>query len=635
MANYKFYEGKERDRTHSFINPYTFVPINPKSKHVQPTSNSNLHSGVITCEIRLKTPLIIPDTYARYLDKYYKDHYHYPFMTIGGGEPLIPASSIRGPVRSVYETYTESCFGTIKRIVTSEGQEIGQTITARTNSPFNPCVVEFNDGVISLKKAKRYKYRKNEARKKYQNGYGQEVYFTEKNEVVQETYDHSVKGSILGYVAIGEEFGRKKFESIFVPTTQITLVKGVSNSTEKKAKTQEILRHAIDGLKETLAAYQNPSVNSSSRHGKYLRFEAKLNEIELSGNGVLPLWFSNQGEILHFSPACIGRFGYDSTLNEKIGAKNACISRESCCKACSLFGMIGKKGEEAGSGSKVRFTDARLKSGTPELDEYTLKELGTPRISYLPFYSRSSSNEIPLNGYDDSSTEIAGRKYYWHHIPNDYRSDIKNNRNGTFQVLKTGAKKTLSDDHAIEPLVFEFMIYFDALTAKEFNELIWVLCLGENKPDGTKCYKIGHAKPLGFGSIKIFVTGVLERQYKDGSYKLYNISFGKYTNKPESIKNTKWDRVLDFNALDNIENSGINVRYPRVHFVPSNGITDPKRLKDNVLASHQWYKKNYSLGGGSAAYVLPRISDENQSLPDVKTNSFKPDKDCRGNQGNH
>ena len=52
---------------------------------------------------------------------------------------------------------------------------------------------------------------------------------------------------------------------------------------------------------------------------------------------------------------------------------------------------------------------------------------------------------------------------------------------------------------------FEFRVYFDKITEEQLRDLIWVITLGENRRDSTKQHKLGHAKPLGYGSVKLIV----------------------------------------------------------------------------------------------------------------------------------
>jgi hypothetical protein len=52
---------------------------------------------------------------------------------------------------------------------------------------------------------------------------------------------------------------------------------------------------------------------------------------------------------------------------------------------------------------------------------------------------------------------------------------------------------------------FSFDVYFDQITSKQLKELIWVITLGENQSDSNLQHKLGHAKPLGYGSVKLII----------------------------------------------------------------------------------------------------------------------------------
>lgn len=145
---YKFSNSKKQ----RFINPYTFVPVrkfdHTSSKGIDPLESSNmLLTGVLTCHLHTKTPLIIPDTEHPKPNYEKKGHYYYPFIKISG-KYTIPGSSIRGPVRNMYETLTDSCFSTMKD---------HQLITARTKAPFQAGVLFIRDNQYILVKADRYR----------------------------------------------------------------------------------------------------------------------------------------------------------------------------------------------------------------------------------------------------------------------------------------------------------------------------------------------------------------------------------------------------------------------------------------------------------------------------------------------
>lgn len=58
---------------------------------------------------------------------------------------------------------------------------------------------------------------------------------------------------------------------------------------------------------------------------------------------------------------------------------------------------------------------------------------------------------------------------------------------------------------------FTFRIYFDRVSEEQLDDLKWLICLGENQRDGKYQYKLGHAKPLGYGSVKMVVKECVTR----------------------------------------------------------------------------------------------------------------------------
>ena len=99
-----------------FVNPYTFVPVDFEKKETKDinavvSEASELLTGMMKCTIYAKTPLAIPDISSENIEN---EHSSYSFESTPDGQYIIPASSLRGPIRSVYETATNSCFSTLK-----------------------------------------------------------------------------------------------------------------------------------------------------------------------------------------------------------------------------------------------------------------------------------------------------------------------------------------------------------------------------------------------------------------------------------------------------------------------------------------------------------------------------------------
>jgi CRISPR-associated protein (TIGR03986 family) len=114
---------------YKFLNPYNFVRFlrQPRVFHDQPDTqlmgrcSPPPHdrwvglSGVIKCQAEAVTPLFISDSQSFFASEEDKrlDHHSYFFYKYDfgkGPEPAIPASSLRGMLRNVFEAATNSCY---------------------------------------------------------------------------------------------------------------------------------------------------------------------------------------------------------------------------------------------------------------------------------------------------------------------------------------------------------------------------------------------------------------------------------------------------------------------------------------------------------------------------------------------
>ena len=648
-----------------FINPYTFSEgsktVNREEQEQEPES----HTGVFVCRIYPKTPLLIPDVLEKeeIADRKEKNtknkeikHFSYPFFKVGD-KPAIPGSSIRGPLRSIYEALTDSCYSTARS---------GQYITARTKSPFLPGLLVKKNGKWELHSATRYLLPIEDYRaREFDNGeivkysdvidnYGERVYFKGElkyilnrrgNSIPQyrvlDTSEAKKRGYELGYYYIGEYINRKKYESIF-------------KEDNLESDNSEVIEKCFEQLKEIQKKYMDEKINQkfvSSRepgnkdhHGGYKQVDLK--KFEEANKAVLPIWYkknkSNNKKVkYYFSLANIGRFRYETSMDEILGKQDdgrmPCYDVKKLCKACSLFGMVG---DEEGFGSHIRITDAIFEGTISEKKNiYNLTELRTPHPSYLPFYA--DVNDYSL-GYDATGCNIKGRKFYRHFIP-DYEG-----------LGKLDPKKIDSQMEGIEidgesigkdEVFFRFKVYFENLTQEQLDELATLLCLGENKKNGNLCFKLGHGKPLGFGSAKIVIESLEERIFNnciadenEGTQEHY-----KYTKKiysdlekwnickesgseegiskiQESIKSMR--SILDITFFTNLD-TNTKVAYP---YVLDKRKDKSKNLAINELASSKWFSENLKLGGNRPEYILKQSSVDinEQKLPVIE---LKEDED--------
>lgn len=103
--NYGRSNGSKSNRPSSpFLNPYNFVSTSGTgSTSAAQSAPAGAHTGYYDCVLVTRTPLAIPDH-----EDHDPDSKDYPFMRVGD-ERIIPGSSIRGAIRSIYETATNSC----------------------------------------------------------------------------------------------------------------------------------------------------------------------------------------------------------------------------------------------------------------------------------------------------------------------------------------------------------------------------------------------------------------------------------------------------------------------------------------------------------------------------------------------
>lgn len=101
---------KNTFHTH-FINPYNFIQNeNPPTR--SPMDNTGNLTGYIRLHFTVKTPLCVPDIMQ--FDA--NGHRFFDFYS-HGDEPIVPASELRGAVRSIFETITAGCFGIVSNTV--------------------------------------------------------------------------------------------------------------------------------------------------------------------------------------------------------------------------------------------------------------------------------------------------------------------------------------------------------------------------------------------------------------------------------------------------------------------------------------------------------------------------------------
>lgn len=233
--------------------------------------------------------------------------------------------------------------------------------------------------------------------------------------------------------------------------------------------------------------------------------ESKVSEEDFP---MFPVYYSCIGQLLMLSPACITREIYDKKIEDIIKSFSSCTDKKNLCPTCSLFGMVQKGNAVA---SKIRFTDL-FPEERKELSEYyetvtTLPALSSPKISNTEFYLKRPGEAVFWT-YDYSvdkdgrthlySAEAAGRKFYWHQMDMELPAGFTRTRfNMSIRPVRKG-------------VTFRGKIYFQDIPEKDLKRLIWLIEAGDGADiqDKKYGYKLGAAKPLGFGSIAMKIDRV-------------------------------------------------------------------------------------------------------------------------------
>lgn len=540
-----------------FINPYTFIPVNNgvKKPYNEYYKDENLLSGKIECTLKARTKLAVCDMISGTEADFFKVD----------GKAVIPGSSIRGTIRSIFEALTDSCFS-------SANAESDDYFSSRLNKK-SPGLIEYNknENKYILYKAERYKDEKNNQLSEYKTG--DEVSFkcySKKGKSEDIKYFKDVNnGFTKGYVHKVDRMKTNK-DSIF----------------EKKGKGNVISEKSIILLAENIEKYK-------PKDKKIIEEYKRQFEKMKAGNGMLPVWYHKDGDRYYFAPSQMSRAIFYTQPIDMLKEKNldVCSDENKVCETCALFGIINRQNSKFVKSSKLRFSDAVCEDKSCFDRKYNLL-LAPPRISSFEFYLKS--NEIQYCA-DSEGVTIAGRKYYWHNT-----SEVKD-------VTVTDANKNMVKKVELVKAEseFNFCVYFDNITEIQLQKIVFALNLGENRLDSDKCHKIGHGKPLGLGSAKVVVDNIKVREFRDGKY--------REVQRNDIFLNNETDISENKNNVENI------LKVTDMKAVDSQKIHYPKtKSSDDIF---KWFAENRkvlkSFGEPMEYYnKLPQLTDDNQELPE-------------------
>ena len=491
------------------VNPYNFVPLSnaPTRTAVDAYYTGKLLTGRLDYTLTTDTPLLIPDTAKAVRDEKI-DHKCYPFFRLPGGTPTIPGSEIRGAIRAVYEAATDSCLSVLRdstdfpfsqRLPSTNGFKdhglLGYDPNTKQWTLYAATMVDnitlTENNYYTIMHSGRVKWNG----KDYMNG--QHTHLNADGPIGWLQFNQPVTAPRNGC-----RVGAAYYVRLLAP----------------KPGRSEIFHWQDDTPFRDLCYVLQESAKNDAKnkaHADLLQALQSVKSCDPKQGGLVPVWYlladDNGTPRCYLSGASIGRVMQGRGWAEIMGSYAPCADIDALCPGCALFGTVKGKG----TSGRVRFTDAEA-AQYESLGNKTLPILSGPKPSAYEFYLEKPKStyetSIGFWNYDFCSLEETkyfpdgtkrtikkfrvytpqprGRKFYWHSAPRT--ENERSNQNATLEAMKG---------------TFKGSVYFDRITRAQLEELAFVLTLGENTPASPRLHKIGHGKPVGYGSCKITLTG--------------------------------------------------------------------------------------------------------------------------------
>ena len=512
-------------------------------------------SGEITCKAKVVTPLFISDSHNVTVDA--NGHRTYEFFNVQG-ERYIPASSLRGMIRSVFETVTQSCLA-----IFDNEAHLYYRMPAGDSNKLIPARIEKdaqgNLAVRLLNGTTAFADRQNRNNKQYAalitsykkdttvnrmpveggkplelpikrseftnvklyavleaDTFAWKVKLLTRDKKTAENRQESIKRAIeaakkknievkivsgwLHYT--GDNMNRKRSERLFFamddkPAVLLKLDESVKK--EWRDRIEEIQERHAEDIKERKKSGWRPKGNDNPELSHYITNPDTKNLKE--GDLVYAMTEPLGRKVTALYPVTIPRCLQPSAVHELLPKEyKTCIDANKLCPACRVFGWVkdGREAEEqVAYKSRVKVSVGSITKDQGVFADTTLAILGSPKPTAARFYLVNKQGkalegiDIDSCRYNKSHNLLRGRKLYRHHgnfAPRVYSSSNKSNQNRTI-------RKALNAESE-----FSFKVKFDNLSPIELGALLWSLEL----PDGCH-HRLGYAKPLGFGSLKVTI----------------------------------------------------------------------------------------------------------------------------------
>ncbi len=496
--------------------PYNFVPLNevvinaPEKPVLDKFYN---YSGYIELEIETITPLFIGSNEKN--SKFFSPT----------GKPRIPGSTLRGMIRTLVEIVSYGKFGFCDK----ERRLYFRAVAGNSSLDKNYRKLFFDiDKRVDIYKRDnhiiKYKFKAG-VMKKEGNSYriypskvkeGTQIYRIEHSNLPDELKSKKpYHFEVVYYQPVKEKEYKHKHETknknleIYLKYAKINSV-ALSADCEHPQKGYLVISGELGTKKHMHWIINEPEQD------KYIEIPSKIiKEYErdnrrderfnvlkkLSECGEVPVFYltDKENNIIAFGHTGFFRLPYDYTIGDYIPPNLK--SEDIIDFAEVIFGKVAQKDSFA---SRVFFEDAELIGQGKEkqdvfLSETSPKILSEPKPTAFQHYLEQpdgvNTSKENLYHWNTKGANIRGYKLYWHRNAPDNSKEKYSWNEGVI-------KKDSTQHTVIKPIKrgikFKSRIRFENLSKEELGCLLFVLDLPENH-----YHKIGKAKPLGLGTVKI------------------------------------------------------------------------------------------------------------------------------------
>ncbi|MBI3960150.1 MAG: TIGR03986 family CRISPR-associated RAMP protein [Chloroflexi bacterium] len=570
-------EPRQQQGPYRFLNPYNFVrtlevrnrTAAPLLGRCSPPPHDRYVgiSGRITCQLTAVTPLFVSDSEGITEESVgEKIHSHYRFFRDPEGNVAIPATSLRGSIRSIFEAATNSCFanfagdkrlsyhlppGDALRLVPARVRKVnddrweldllpGTTSVNPTQRPAGPqyaaWVPTYTPLWASRTTAKAPKSPYSARQKVSLAGFSH----GEPCQAIVESVQHPLRRfefwNVVHLAQQGQRLPNPKSNQRIVSGYLCITNQNIENKHDERLffntqqlKPVELPSTVRQKYEELIADYQERHGDEAHKrkqptkpHGKepaFSRFivertgkkEPKL----VDGDLVYAMLERNLGGfgVQFIVPVSVPRVGFNRTIGELLypGELGKCDKYDHLCPACRTFGWVwGAEDRDIAAPALAERTAyaGRVRFSHANLThdagafDSTLAILSTPKPTTARFYLRPKAGK-PQDGLPDHQTDFdASGQILRGRKVYRHHGDRLNPQE--YQSVNGAKSDQNRTVHGVQDVgsVFEFTVDFENLAAVELGALLWSLSL-----EGWH-HRLGFGKPLGFGSAKVDVIAV-------------------------------------------------------------------------------------------------------------------------------